>query len=580
MKRAAWVVLLAALSLPAAAQDRVALGTGPRVFAAEDVLSGGDRDQNDVVVRYARRCIVEASTGELVSEVLHVAGLSAGARRTNRLHLRLPATPEDVRIARGPLPLEPASVLPDDSVALFDDFRQAFVGAPGGFVNTEVDAPVVAGIPVRVEVTYAAGSRPFVGAAGPCPEPDLRVVSDANGGVPIDRTTSVGPLNLPLVGTFPGAWSVPREQVAIEQAYPSLLCHLLGQGCDTWYTSSVSDLVIARVEGTGGDPDVSAPLPEFETCDDGILNQDEAEIDCGGALCPSCGGGGGAPSAGILDPPLRIGAGFESTVGVRASDDAAVYWGLSSDGEANVPAGEAFFTVALASNHICALRVSDGQPRCWGRDGDGQVSGTPVTASFDRITVGRSHSCGLNSEDGSVECWGAADYATVPAGVAFDAIDAGPFVTCGIRRDDGTLTCWGLDFLQQISGVPSGVAFDAVAVGSVFACGIRRSDGGISCWGNNNNNQVSNAPATGAYDAVFASNEGWHACAIRRDDGEIVCWGNNSSLQSSGAPVGVAFDEAALGSSHTCAIRRDDRQMVCWGGNNRGQSSPPSGVAF
>jgi len=42
------------------------------------------------------------------------------------------------------------------------------------------------------------------------------------------------------------------------------------------------------------------------TCSDGSINQDETGIDCGGIVCPSCGGGGGGPSF-CHDAPSWVG---------------------------------------------------------------------------------------------------------------------------------------------------------------------------------------------------------------------------------------------------------------------------------
>ncbi len=278
-------MLMAALGLaaPAGAQELVAQSTGLRTFAAEDVFEGGDHDQNDVVLRYNRRCLVDAFTDELARETLQLSAVAAGARRVNTLLLELPAPAETVTITRGQSAPELLTQQPDGAVVLFEDFRQAFDGASGSYVNTLVGQPVVPAVPTRVDIVYAAGTRVPMGATDPCEEPAL-AIANAQSPQRIDRFTTVGPNNKPLVGTFPGDWAVPAETIRVDAAYPDFLCFVTGAGCASWYQSPASgDVVLGRA-----DLEQTAPIPELESCWDGVQNQEEEEVDCGGPLCAPC----------------------------------------------------------------------------------------------------------------------------------------------------------------------------------------------------------------------------------------------------------------------------------------------------
>ncbi len=81
-----------------------------------------------------------------------------------------------------------------------------------------------------------------------------------------------------------------------------------------------------------------------------------------------------------------------------------------------------------------ALR-SDGSLISWGRDADGQVTGTPTTGTYRAIAAGGHHSVAL--------------------------------------RSDGTLISWGWDGRNQVTGTPTQTDFWAVAAGGYHNVAIR-----------------------------------------------------------------------------------------------------------
>lgn len=85
----------------------------------------------------------------------------------------------------------------------------------------------------------------------------------------------------------------------------------------------------------------------------------------------------------------------------------------------DINAGATVTDVAAGDNHTCAL-LSNGQLKCWGLDGNGQLGYgntnslfTPLVAGVNldgvtasQVTAGAAHTCALRS-NGSVRCWGA-----------------------------------------------------------------------------------------------------------------------------------------------------------------------------
>ncbi len=245
----------------------------PATVVFEDIPEAyprSDMDLNDVALRYSARCDLVGAG--IVRQVVHFAAVAAGARKENALDVALPAA-ATVRLGLDGGPLEPLPVV-GGKVRLFEDFRRAFVGVSGGFVNTEGDDAFVAGRPGVLELVFDA---PYM---SDCPDVAFEVRRPELV-APITLATTVQPNNQPITGQFDGAWSVPRETTPIWEAYPNFL-DWVSDACDTpeceaWALHPVQSAVIARSEPN---LELYAPLPELPTCAVGLP--------CGDALgvCP------------------------------------------------------------------------------------------------------------------------------------------------------------------------------------------------------------------------------------------------------------------------------------------------------
>lgn len=133
------------------------------------------------------------------------------------------------------------------------------------------------------------------------------------------------------------------------------------------------------------------------------------------------------------------------------------------------------------SAHYCGI-LTTGATKCWGRDGSGEVSGTPVTP-LKAVRAGSYASCGVRSDNSRLICWPQHILPDALTTVAFSSIDGGAGAEwCGVRADTSKVECWGNSSLVNNS-VPTGVTFSQVSVGQDAACGIRLSDGQAQCWG-------------------------------------------------------------------------------------------------
>jgi len=240
-----------------------------------------DYDVNDMAFRYSERCVVDGS-GNLLAETIYLSGVSAGADATNALWLDLDGTPSSVTVdlGTGPVALGPSG----SSVEVLADFRDLFAPTADRFVNTLPAHAIVTGRTGVVQVDFTGG--PNLG--GTCPQARF-VLKRPSDGVVIDGSSTLSN-GEPLTAHFPGTWLVPTEHTPLWQAYPRFLTWLQESiaGCPSgcpdadWYTDTSP-----RAEARPA-LDVTAPLPDQPTCSDGVRNQDETAMDCGGSVCAAC----------------------------------------------------------------------------------------------------------------------------------------------------------------------------------------------------------------------------------------------------------------------------------------------------
>lgn len=267
--------------------------------------------------------------------------------------------------------------------------------------------------------------------------------------------------------------------------------------------------------------------------------------------------------------------------GANRSDPAAV---RSGPGSAAALTNAAAITAGTAHN---CVRMGDGQVRCWGANGGGQLGDPSVTGTNEpapfivvdhlslpgavalsgviSVAVGVSHSCALLTS-GGIKCWGANDQGQLGNGTTSPQFLTSDVVGLG---DNGVI------------GITSG---------ELHSCALL-SDSTVRCWGRNTVGQVGNgttsatpqttaAAVVGLSDAVAIAAGRSHTCALRVN-GAVVCWGDNvfgklgdGTTQARPSPVAVQgiTDAVAIGAGavHSCAVRVNGT-VRCWGGNGFGQ---------
>ena len=283
-------------------------------------------------------------------------------------------------------------------------------------------------------------------------------------------------------------------------------------------------------------------------------------------------------------------------------------------------------TVSAGGDHTCALDT-DGELRCWGFNGDGELGignrdrqTTPVPViggqNIAAVATGYSTTCAITGS-GGVSCWGVYDRVCNSFGCAFGsfsspnpvsglssgvtAIAAGEFFQCAVVN--GAVKCWGDNYdgqlgnpdepdpdpftLFDIDGVQSGV--DNVSAGLGHAC-ARLNDGSARCWGDNTFGVLGDGTGEYGYPAVAVTGPenldqviagGTVTCGLTSDD-DVLCWGGNGSgqlgdndpwfrltpTQVPGLQSGVVA--LSVGDFHSCAVTSAGA-VRCWGGNGSGQ---------
>ena len=264
--------------------------------------------------------------------------------------------------------------------------------------------------------------------------------------------------------------------------------------------------------------------------------------------------------------------------------------------------------LAAGAAHTCAI-TSDGRLLCWGRNDEGQVTGSPTLApvltphevfasGVTAVSAGTAHTCATVS--GQVRCLGRNADGEAPATRAVNAVAlaAGDRHTCSIDGA-GKATCWGASDLSQTGGgtpVASGAV--AIAAGADHTCALIGT-GAVLCWGTNASGELGTGSAGGSSataqtplnltSGIAAIGVGaHHACAATGTTTTPVrCWGANPSASNGSVLPGLAdpqaspaepqkggsslvqFDVAALagGRAHTC-VERAGESLKCFGADN------------
>lgn len=269
----------------------------------------------------------------------------------------------------------------------------------------------------------------------------------------------------------------------------------------------------------------------------------------------------------------------------------------------------------LGTFHGCL--ISEGEIFCWGRNTEGQVSGTnsevtkipkPIEFLTDNkfidIAISTSQTCALSVE-GKVLCWGNVDpelrkpkwITTLPINIKLIAGGENHFCA----TDKVEIYCWGEnqhgqlgDGTQKSSLIPNKVkniqgSISMLALGSRHSC-VKINDE-LLCWGANDFGQIGDGSKKDQLTPVKVklpkekidsiSAGGAHTAAIL--NGDIWIWGSNAKGQcmpskNTGNQDGFTLptklpyfsnvNEVFLGQLSTCIIKTN--HYSCWGASSNG----------
>ncbi len=326
-----------------------------------------------------------------------------------------------------------------------------------------------------------------------------------------------------------------------------------------------------------------------------------------------------------------VGAGASHTCGVQ-SDDSLWCWGRDETDElgvtvpsftfatdpVNVTDGRPGWSALFAGNEFTCALDGTAQLQCWGRGGEGQLTGSgsklaPVklAVTAEHLALGKDVTCAI---DGSnvLSCWGYGDTYSLGDGGADDQelpeAHTGSWAAvalgdrgCGITTGQDLL-CWGTNPLGQTGtndagtdhatpAMVMGTMWSSVAVGRDHGCALGPTKE-VACWGWNNYGCAGKDPmATIEVDfPVIVSGTGntsevavgkVHSCAIV--GGSAMCWGDSDYDQLGNGNAGDSFTPVAVqglpgnatqlvvGGFHACVQSGGPTDRWCWGDNTYGQ---------
>ena len=251
--------------------------------------------------------------------------------------------------------------------------------------------------------------------------------------------------------------------------------------------------------------------------------------------------------------------------------------------------GDAVTSVAIGTNHICALYASS-KVMCVGDNSSGQLGNgtinavsaptTPIRSGATKIVAALYSTCAVMT-NGSVMCWGSNSNSQLGVGTSTSIIS----------------------FPTAISGLSNAVdmSFNASGGCAIYA---NASDRNIKCWGYNYYGIVGDGTSTTRSSAVSPSValsnvtsisvSVYHACAI--SNSSLYCWGLDASGQLGFAypngssyiypsptlvPTSVQFTQVVAQAQTTCGLSSSG-SIYCWGyglNGERGDGSVSSTTA-
>lgn len=255
-------------------------------------------------------------------------------------------------------------------------------------------------------------------------------------------------------------------------------------------------------------------------------------------------------------------------------------------------------------SHSCGVTI-DGEARCWGYNGYGQLGDgsttdrtIPVPVSggltFVSVEAGSAHTCAA-TPGGQAYCWGynhdgwlgvgGGDLVLEPApvitGLTFSALTVGRWHTCGLTTD-GEAYCWGYNQYGQLgdgstidrvtpTAVYGGLRFRFIASGGYHTCGIT-TGGSAYCWGSNGPGQLGSSSTdqcvlcTGSACPPTPTSISTSSASSSAPDLATDC-----SMTPQPVSGEVVYSVLSPGSLHTCGLEESSGQAYCWGWNLYGQ---------
>jgi cysteine-rich repeat protein len=355
-------------------------------------------------------------------------------------------------------------------------------------------------------------------------------------------------------------------------------------------------------DGNVDDGDWCLATCESASCEDGIRNGHEEEVDCGG-YCDACLQIQPMVAASVYHTCALLesgavrcwGAGDYGRLGYGNTNDIGDDEVPATAGNVNVDSHLRVVQLAAGYLHTCAV-LESGAVRCWGYGGDGQLGygntgnigddEAPATAGevnvggpVVQLAAGIFHTCAL-LETGAVRCWGEGRYGQLGSGNTANIgdnetpasagdvnvggpvvqLEAGNFHTCALL-ETGVVRCWGRGQAGQLGY------------------------GNIDNVGDNETPAMAGDVSVGGPVVQLAAG-GEHTCALL-ETGAVRCWGeawdgqlgygntnhigdNETPATAGDVSVGGPVVQLAAGGEHTCALLETGAAR-CWGKSMDGQ---------
>ncbi len=327
-----------------------------------------------------------------------------------------------------------------------------------------------------------------------------------------------------------------------------------------------------------------------DLCQNGVLDNGEVDIDCGGTCAQQCGG------------YKHVAAGGIHTCAIR-NDDSVRCWGAPNQLIGVPPATEKYKELTAGDRFVCGILRDSPAPgaenksnvRCWGKlDGadDFGIFIPKENIVFEQISAGQQHVCGISEVGKKLHCWGnnasnrstpsSSDARNAPEGqrvndYTWKQVHAGEEHTCAVAETPGVFRCWGSSannrrYIGSMTGKPP---FARMVAGDTHTCAVNTSKQ-ILCFSNKGTDAIQqNIPQNVVVDEIDSRTR--YACIIKEGDASLACWGDNREKRVGDAPTTGQYSQVSTGWEHGCVLSETGGQITCWG--NRADGRYPDSFA-